>query len=99
LIDFDVLVLEKIFFLKFSVFLLFYCYLPLEKGFPLRLNKLESSSPKGDLCQVWLKLAQWFWRRILNDPTVSQQVWDDKDPSLLKTDGYVKQCVSFLKGK
>jgi hypothetical protein len=20
-------------------------------------------SPKGDLCQVWLKLAQWFWRR------------------------------------
>jgi hypothetical protein len=23
--------------------------------------------PKDDLCQVWLKLAQWFWR-FLNDP-------------------------------
>ena len=26
----------------------------------LLLNKLES---KEALCQVWLKLAQWFWRR------------------------------------
>jgi hypothetical protein len=32
-------------------------YLPLEKGIPLRLNKLESPLPKDDLCQVWLKLA------------------------------------------
>ena len=30
----------------------------------LHLNKLESPSPKDALCQVWLKLAQWFWRRI-----------------------------------
>jgi hypothetical protein len=51
-------------FLKiFSVFLLFCYYLPLEKGNPLHLNKLESPSLKDDLCQVWLKLAQWFWRR------------------------------------
>jgi hypothetical protein len=58
-------------FLKiFSVFLLFRYYLPLEKGYPLPLNKLESLSPKDDLCQVWLKLAQWFGRRrFLNDPT------------------------------
>jgi hypothetical protein len=42
----------------------------LEKGYPLHLNKLESPSPKNDLCQVWLKLAQWFWRRrFLNDLT------------------------------
>ena len=27
------------------------------------LNKLESPSPKDALCQVWLKLAQLFWRR------------------------------------
>ena len=26
------------------------------------LNKLESPSPKDALCQVGLKLAQWFWR-------------------------------------
>jgi hypothetical protein len=36
-------------------------YLPLEKGYPLPLKKLESPSPKDDLCQVWLKLVQWFW--------------------------------------
>jgi hypothetical protein len=42
----------------------------LKRGYPLLLNKLESPLPKDDLCLVWLKLAQWFWRRrFLNDPT------------------------------
>ena len=51
-------------FLNFiSVFLLSHYYLPLEKGGPLRLKKLESSSPKYALCEVLLKLAQWLWRR------------------------------------
>ena len=27
------------------------------------MNKIESHSPKDALCQVWLKLAQWSWRR------------------------------------
>ena len=50
-------------FLNFvNVFSLFRNYLPLEKGGAL-LKKLESPSPKDALCQVWLKLAQWFWRR------------------------------------
>jgi hypothetical protein len=32
------------------------------------LNKFETP-PKDDLCKVWLKMAQWFWRkRFLNDP-------------------------------
>jgi hypothetical protein len=48
---------------KFSVFLLFRHYLPLETGYLLLLNKLESPSPKDDLCQVWSKLVQRFWRR------------------------------------
>jgi hypothetical protein len=51
-------------FLKiFSVFLPFLYYFPLGKGNPLHLKKLESASPNDDLCQVWLKLAQWFWRK------------------------------------
>ena len=37
-----------------------YFYLPLEKSGALHLNKLESPSPKDALCQVWLKLDQWF---------------------------------------
>ena len=59
-------------FLKiFSAFSLFrYNYLPLERGYPLPLYKLESHLPKDDLCQFWLKLTQWFWRRrFLNNPT------------------------------
>ena len=43
--------------------LLFRDYIPLEKGVALHLNKLESPSPKDALCQVWFKLAKWFWRR------------------------------------
>jgi hypothetical protein len=51
-------------FLKmFSVFLLFCYYLPLENGYHLHLNTLESPLPKDNLCQVWSKLVQWFWRR------------------------------------
>jgi hypothetical protein len=65
------LVLEKKILKKnFSVFSLFCYYLPLERGNPLHLHKLKSPPPKDDLCQVWLKLAQWFWRRrfLKNDP-------------------------------
>ena len=45
---------KKIFKLVFS---LFFNYLPTEKGGALRLNNLESSSPKDALCQIWLKLV------------------------------------------
>jgi hypothetical protein len=56
-------------FLKFfSVFLLFCYYLHLERDNPLYLNKLGIIPPKDDLCQVSFKLAQWFWRKFLNDP-------------------------------
>ena len=45
-----------------NVFLLFRNYPPLEKVWAHRLNKLEYPSHKDALCQVWLKLAWWFWR-------------------------------------
>ena len=45
---------------------MYFCYFiiipSLEKECP-NLNKLESSSPKNALSQVWLKLAQWSRRR------------------------------------
>ena len=62
LIEIGMLVLEKKIFLNFQYFLLFCDYLPLEKSNPLRFNNLECPPPKDDLCQVWLKLAQRFWR-------------------------------------
>ena len=51
------------FLIVLNVLLLFHNYLPFEKGVALHLNKLESSLPKDALCPVWLKMAQWFWRR------------------------------------
>ena len=55
------------FFIFINVFSLFPNYLPLEKGWALHLKKLECPSPKDDLCQVWLKLDQWFRiRRFFN---------------------------------
>ena len=49
---------------KRKIFLLFHInHLPLEKGVALHLNKFEYTSPKNALCQVWLKLDQWFSRR------------------------------------
>ena len=51
------------FFNFVNVFSLLRTYPPLEKGRALHLKKLESPAPKDALCQVWLTLAQWFWRR------------------------------------
>ena len=52
-------------FLNFvNVFSLFRHYLPLEKAITLHMNKSEPPSPRDALCQVWLKLDQWFWRRF-----------------------------------
>jgi hypothetical protein len=48
---------------KISAFLLFCYYLPLGKDDHLHLNKVETPPHKDDLCQVWLKLDKWFWRR------------------------------------
>ena len=38
-------------------------YLPLENGVVLHLTKLGFPLPREAMCQVWLKLAKWFWRR------------------------------------
>ena len=70
-------------FFKFvKVFSQFRNYLPLEKGGSLHLSKLESPLPKDALCQVWLKLAQWFWRRRWKceklTTTTTDKFWSEK---------------------
>ena len=56
--------LQKIFKFHFKMYFhYFVIILPLEKEMALHLKKLESPSPQDALFQVWLKLAQWFWRR------------------------------------
>jgi hypothetical protein len=63
LIEIGPVVLEKNILKIFFVYFYSCYYLPLEKGAALHFNKLESPHPKDNLCQVWLKLAQWFGRR------------------------------------
>ena len=63
LVEIGQAVLEKKILKFVNVFSPFRNYLPFGKDVALDLNKLESPSPKDTLCQVWLKLAQWFWRR------------------------------------
>ena len=63
LVEIGPVVLGKKIYILVKVFLLFGNYLPIEKGGALPLNKLDSSLPMIAFCQVWLKLAQWFWRR------------------------------------
>ena len=47
----------------------YYLYLyPLKKDGVLPLNKHEFLSPKNAWCQVWLKLALWFWTQDENFP-------------------------------
>ena len=38
-------------------------YLPVVRGVALHLKKPEFPVSKNALCQVWLKLAYWFWWR------------------------------------
>ena len=63
LVEIGSVVLEKKIF-NFNMFFYYFVIIsPWKRGGALHLNKLESPSPKDALCQVWLKLAQWFWRR------------------------------------
>ena len=54
----------------FWILSMYFCYFiiisPWKRAGCLHLYKLGSPSPKDVLCQVWLKLVQWFLRRFLN---------------------------------
>ena len=56
---------EEYFLKVVNLFLLFSNYPSFRKGVALHLNKLEIPSPRNTMCQVWLKMSQWFWTRRL----------------------------------
>ena len=65
LVEVGPVVLEMKIFEFVSMFSLFRNYPPLEKlGLDPSFNKLKLNFPlpKNALCQVWLKLAQWFFK-------------------------------------
>ena len=52
-------------------------------------NRSESPLPKDALCQVWLKLSHWFWRRRRN-------VYDDNDNRKI---AIKKLTIAFCSGE
>ena len=62
-LKFALLFWRRIFWNFVNVLSLFRNDLPFEKSVALHLNKLYSHFPRDALCQVWLKLANWFFRR------------------------------------
>ena len=62
-------------------FCYFLNYLHLGKYVTLHLNKLEFPLPKNALYQVWLVLAEWFWRGRRNWKVFRQKTdnrWSEK---------------------
>ena len=77
LVEIGPVVLQKIFKICQCI-LLFLNYLPLEKNGAIHLNKLSFPSPYDALYQVWLKLAQWFWRRKWKCEKFTDRWTDDR---------------------
>jgi hypothetical protein len=89
LIEFGVLVLEKMF--KKCQCISTFAITSLGEGQSPSFEQTQIPFSKDDLCKVWLKLAQWFWRRkFLNDHTPFLHFCDylpfeeDQGPVLLK---------------
>ena len=59
----DQVVQEENFEFRECTFAIFVIISHYKKAWPFYLNKLKSSLPRDAFCQVWLKLAQWFFRR------------------------------------
>ena len=70
-------------------------YLPVEKGIALHLKKLKFSSPKDALCQVWWKLAQWFWRRSWKCKKFTNRRTDEQTDRRQMTGNHRKAHLSF----
>ena len=65
-------------------------YLPFEEDLALYLNNLESPLPKDDLCQVWLKLAGWFWRRRFLTRCVYETQMPPRVTNSIESHAYIK---------
>ena len=86
LVEIGPVVLEKKIFQISSMYFRYFVIL-LEKGGALHLKKLEFPSPKDAVCQFWLKLVQWFLRRLrwkceefttMTMITMTDKVWSEK---------------------
>ena len=70
---------RRILKLSIDVFLICCFFPPLRKGVALHLNRLEFPLHRDVLCQVWLNLAQWFWRRRQKHEKFTTTTWRTTD--------------------
>jgi hypothetical protein len=87
LIEIGLLVLEKKIFKNFQCIFTLLLLSPVGDGQPLSFEQFRIPSPNDDLCQVWLKLAQWFWRRSRKCKSLQTDGQQDG-----KTDGVRTKC-------
>ena len=52
---------------------------PSEKGLAPHLNKHDIPSPRMYFYQVWLKMAQWFWRRWIYEKCMTVPTTTDNN--------------------
>jgi hypothetical protein len=78
LIEIGLLVLEKNIFKNFQCIFTLLLLSPLGHGQPTSFEQFRIPSPNDDLCQVWLKLAQWFWRRSRKCKSLQTDGWTDR---------------------
>jgi hypothetical protein len=70
-------------FKKFSVY--FYTFAIIShwrRAIPSIWTNLNPPPPQDDLCQVWLKLAQWFWRRSRKCKSLQTDGQTDGQPAI-----------------
>jgi hypothetical protein len=77
LIEIGPLVLEKKIFKIFQRIFTLLWLSPLGEGQSPSILQLIIPFPKDDLCQFWLKLAQWFWRRSWKCKSLQTEGWTD----------------------
>jgi hypothetical protein len=87
LIEIGLLVLEKKIFKNFQCIFTLLWLSPLREGQSPSFEQFRIPSPqKDDLCQVWLKLAKWFWRRSRKCKTLQTDGPTDKQTDRRTTD-------------
>jgi hypothetical protein len=63
LIEIGLVVLEKKILKHFQYIFTLLLLSPLRERQSPSFEQFRIPFPQDDLCQIWLKLAQWFWRR------------------------------------
>ena len=81
-----------------NVFSLFHNHLPLEREGALHLNNLIYPWPKDDFCQVWLELAQWFWRRRFLKSSMHFSNFLIISPIISRSASFVQTWIPFTQG-